>query len=240
MPFWNWLTSSRNVELPDMVWLTNVNRMEGVCKSIQERSTDCDLILITSHFTDRLTELREILNRTSISSFEADHAIRPREIRREFAESNETTILLAPAALLASNDPPIAKEDASHRVTVVAVERHPLRLFDERIEQFAAAIPCQVELQFFVALDDTAMQGFAGEWVRDVLRKLGMQEDEAITSKMIVRHLKTAQRKVEERYESLQGLKRGLALERLREEPPREWKNAAEWLAAHGMEVEAI
>jgi preprotein translocase subunit SecA len=43
------------------------------------------------------------------------------------------------------------------------------------------------------------MKIFAGEWVQNVLRKLGMSEDEAIESQMISRRIRQAQQKIEGR-----------------------------------------
>ena len=43
------------------------------------------------------------------------------------------------------------------------------------------------------------MRIFAGEWVKNVLTRLGMQEGEAIESRMVSRRVEGAQKKVEER-----------------------------------------
>ena len=43
------------------------------------------------------------------------------------------------------------------------------------------------------------MRKFAGEWVSNVLARLGMEEGEAIESKMVSRRIEGAQKKVEER-----------------------------------------
>ena len=43
------------------------------------------------------------------------------------------------------------------------------------------------------------MRKFAGEWVSDVLQRLGMQDGEAIESKLVTRRIEGAQKKVEER-----------------------------------------
>ena len=43
------------------------------------------------------------------------------------------------------------------------------------------------------------MRKFAGEWVSAVLTRLGMEEGEAIESKMVSRRIEGAQKKVEER-----------------------------------------
>ena len=61
----------------------------------------------------------------------------------------------------------------------------------------ARAIPgCS---RFFLSLEDDLMRKFAGEWVSAVLTRLGMQEGEAIESRMVSRRIEGAQKKVEER-----------------------------------------
>jgi preprotein translocase subunit SecA len=44
------------------------------------------------------------------------------------------------------------------------------------------------------------MRIFAGEWVKNILTRLGMQEGEAIESRMVTRRIEAAQKKVEERH----------------------------------------
>ena len=43
------------------------------------------------------------------------------------------------------------------------------------------------------------METFATEWVRNVLKNLGMSEDEAIEAQMVSRRIRQAQRKIEGR-----------------------------------------
>src|SRR5208282_6200391 len=47
--------------------------------------------------------------------------------------------------------------------------------------------------------EDDLMRKFAGDWVSAVLTRLGMQEGEAIESRMVSRRIEAAQKKVEER-----------------------------------------
>ena len=48
---------------------------------------------------------------------------------------------------------------------------------------------------YFLSLDEPLMKKFAGEWVADVLRKLGLKETDAIESQMVLRKIKAAQAK---------------------------------------------
>src|SRR5262249_56331036 len=46
---------------------------------------------------------------------------------------------------------------------------------------------------------DDLMRIFAGEWVANVLQKMGMEEGQSIESRMVSRRIEAAQKKVEER-----------------------------------------
>lgn len=211
--------------------------MLGARKCIDDKLRSCRLVIVTSSFSDRLAEFREWLDRDSINYRQATHSIRPREIHREFAAQNESPLLLAPASLLTVDDSPAGSVDTSYRVMVLGLERHPMRLFDERIDQFAAAVPYETELQFYVSLEDAVMKIFAGDWVREVLQRLGMKEDEAISSSMVARRLKGAQRKVEQRYEALHGMQAGTARLHIQADVDKDWKSALQWLQKQNIET---
>src|SRR5262249_13771651 len=53
--------------------------------------------------------------------------------------------------------------------------------------------------RFYLSLEDDLMRIFAGEWVKNIWTRLGIQEGEAITHRMVSRRVEGAQKKVEER-----------------------------------------
>src|SRR5207302_2419215 len=53
--------------------------------------------------------------------------------------------------------------------------------------------------RFYLSLQDDLMRIFAGEWVANVLTKLGMEEGQSIESRMVSKRIEGAQKKVEER-----------------------------------------
>ncbi|MFN6052094.1 MAG: preprotein translocase subunit SecA, partial [Planctomycetia bacterium] len=54
--------------------------------------------------------------------------------------------------------------------------------------------------RFYLSLQDDLMRIFMGEWVAGVLTRLGMEEGQAIESRMVTRQIEKAQKKVEERH----------------------------------------
>jgi preprotein translocase subunit SecA len=82
---------------------------------------------------------------------------------------------------------------------IIGTERHESRRIDNQLRGRSGRQGDPGSSRFFLALDDDLMRKFAGEWVKNVLTRLGMQEGEAIESKMVSRRIEGAQKKVEER-----------------------------------------
>ncbi len=84
-------------------------------------------------------------------------------------------------------------------VHIIGTERHESRRIDNQLRGRSGRQGDPGSSRFFLSLEDDLMRKFGGEWVSTVLTRLGMQEGEAIESKMVTRRIEGAQKKVEER-----------------------------------------
>jgi len=82
---------------------------------------------------------------------------------------------------------------------IVGTERHESRRIDNQLRGRAGRQGDPGSSRFYLSLEDDLMRIFAGEWVSGILTRLGMQEGEAIESRMVSRRVEGAQKKVEER-----------------------------------------
>ncbi len=82
---------------------------------------------------------------------------------------------------------------------VLGSERHEARRIDLQLRGRCGRQGDTGSSRFYLSLEDDLMRIFAGEWVKNVLTRLGMQEGEAIESRMVSRRIEGAQKKVEER-----------------------------------------
>ena len=82
---------------------------------------------------------------------------------------------------------------------IIGTERHESRRIDNQLRGRAGRQGDPGSSRFFLSLEDDLMRKFAGEWVAAVLTRLGMEEGEAIESKLVSRRIEGAQKKVEER-----------------------------------------
>src|SRR5271169_7096807 len=82
---------------------------------------------------------------------------------------------------------------------IIGTERHESRRIDNQLRGRAGRQGDPGSSRFFLSLEDDLMRKFAGEWVSAVLTRFGMEEGEAIESRMVSRRIEGAQKKVEER-----------------------------------------
>ncbi len=82
---------------------------------------------------------------------------------------------------------------------IVGTERHEARRIDLQLRGRCGRQGDPGSSRFYLSLEDDLMRIFAGEWVKNILTRLGMKEGEAIESHMVSRRIEGAQKKVEER-----------------------------------------
>jgi preprotein translocase subunit SecA len=82
---------------------------------------------------------------------------------------------------------------------IIGTERHEARRIDNQLRGRAGRQGDPGSSRFYLSLQDDLMRIFAGEWVANILTRLGMEEGQAIESRMVSRRIEGAQKKVEER-----------------------------------------
>ncbi len=80
---------------------------------------------------------------------------------------------------------------------VLGTERHESRRIDNQLRGRAGRQGDPGESIFFISLEDDLMRIFGSERIQGVIDKLGLEESEAIESKMVTKAIENAQKKVE-------------------------------------------
>ncbi|GAB4161555.1 MAG: hypothetical protein Tsb009_38830 [Planctomycetaceae bacterium] len=113
------------------------------------------------------------------------------------AEWDETTERIAEREGMKAEGREVAELGGLH---VIGTERHDSRRIDLQLRGRAGRQGDPGSSRFFLSLEDDLMRLFAGEWVKNMLTRLGMKEGEAIESRMVMKRVEGAQKKVEERH----------------------------------------
>ncbi len=80
---------------------------------------------------------------------------------------------------------------------VIGTERHDSRRIDNQLRGRAGRQGDPGTTRFFVSMEDDLMLKFGSEKMKTVMQTLGIQEDQAISNKMISKNIEAAQKKVE-------------------------------------------
>ncbi len=166
-----------NLEVePDFVWLTREAKFNGVRRDLLNKSNSRSAaILLIAHFDDVHSELERIVGEYS----------------------GEVPALVVSAADLSSRIAANFAADENTMIDLIVAERHPLVSEDDRvISGFADDLPCKCRVSYHLSLEDPLMRMFVGKSITELLRKLGMKEDEAIESSMVIRRINQAQKKL--------------------------------------------
>jgi len=82
---------------------------------------------------------------------------------------------------------------------IVGTERHESRRIDNQLRGRAGRQGDPGSSRFFLSLEDDLMRIFAGEKVKALMQRLGMEKGVAIESKMVSKRIESAQKSVEGR-----------------------------------------
>lgn len=181
MGIFDWLKKPKsNVDLLDeQVWLTKPAKFAGIAAATArclDEPARPFAVLLVAHFQDCLAELQAVVEQGGF---------------------DQRSVITTTAENLKGRSAPAVGADPSQSIEIIIAERHPLPSHDTAIAEFARSLPCRCRLVHHVSLEDPLLRMFAGEWVRNVLTRLGMKENEAIASRMVTRRLQQAAQKIE-------------------------------------------
>jgi hypothetical protein len=161
------------------IWLSQEAKCAGIRAAAAQALSDPagpTAILVVAHFNDCLGQLYAAV-----------------------ADLDSSRILVVRADALPRQTIAELAGDPSNSILILVGERHPLPSHDQAITDFAETLPCRCRIASHVSLDDALIKRFAGGWVEQVLRRLGMKEDEAIESQNVNRRIQREMKTIAER-----------------------------------------
>jgi hypothetical protein len=199
MGLFSWLFGKPGrVTTRDVIWLDDSARGAGVAKAVNRFLLAGKSVLLVAQFPATLAAFGEYIIARKWSSHAAPDMLTPSTALILAAES-APHLLFALARNLRAAEMPPPDDAAPSPLPILVLERHPLRGRDDRVVEFAEGLGGGATVEFHVSLDDPLMKRFAGDWMQNVLRKMGMKEEEPIESPMVARRVKAAQNKMAKR-----------------------------------------
>jgi preprotein translocase subunit SecA len=189
----SWLFGKRSrVPARDFTWLTDAARIAGAVESVREDTAAGKPVLVVAQFPSTLAAFRGLATNAGLPAVDLPPKTTPAQVIALAA--GPPRVLLALARHLTPDEFPSA-DAAPSPLPVLVLERHFLREHDDRVVRFAEGLGTGAAVSFHLSLDDPMMKLLLGEWVRNTLRTLGMEENEPLDSAIVTRRAAAAQAK---------------------------------------------
>lgn len=219
----------QRIDLDDQIFLSKMGKYQGIIREIKRIQEKQAPILVGTATIEASEVLSELLTQEGIQHnvLNAKQHEREADIIAQAGSPNAVTIATNMAgrgtdiilggnwqAELAKIDnvTPEMKQKAHAEwqvrnqqvleaggLHIIGSERHESRRIDNQLRGRAGRQGDPGESRFFLSLEDDLMRIFAGDRVVNMMRAMGLKEDEAIEHKMVSRSIENAQRKVENR-----------------------------------------
>ena len=185
-------------DLPDVIYKTKNAKYRAVVREVKKRHATGQPILVGTTSINQSEILSQLLDKENIvhNVLNAKYHEKEAEIIKNAGQKGMVTIAtnMAGRGTDIKLGPGVAELGG---LMIIGTERHEGRRIDNQLRGRAGRQGDPGTTQFFLSLEDDLMRIFGSDNISKFMDKLGMDEDEPITAKMITRSIEKAQKKVE-------------------------------------------
>ena len=185
-------------DLPDVIYKTKNAKYRAVVREVKKRHATGQPILVGTTSINQSEILSQLLDKENIvhNVLNAKYHVKEAEIIKNAGQKGMVTIAtnMAGRGTDIKLGPGVAELGG---LMIIGTERHESRRIDNQLRGRAGRQGDPGTTQFFLSLEDDLMRIFGSDNISKFMDKLGMDEDEPITAKMITRSIEKAQKKVE-------------------------------------------
>lgn len=183
---------------PDLVFKTAKGKYDAIVEEIIETHKTGQPVLVGTTSIEKSEYLSSLLKKKGISHkvLNARYHEQEAEIVSHAGELGNITI----ATNMAGRGTDIKLGEGVLEVgglKIIGTERHESRRIDNQLRGRSGRQGDKGHSRFYISLEDDLMRIFGSEKLQAVVERLGLEETEAIESKMVTKSIENAQKKVE-------------------------------------------
>ena len=188
----------QRIDQSDMVYKNTVGKYKAIVEEIVKSHEKGQPVLVGTASVDKSEYISSLLKKRGIKHqvLNAKYHAQEAEIISHAGELGMVTI----ATNMAGRGTDIKLGEGvieAGGLKVLGTERHESRRIDNQLRGRSGRQGDPGESIFFISLEDDLMRIFGSEKIQGVIDKLGLEESEAIESKMVTKAIENAQKKVE-------------------------------------------
>lgn len=185
-------------DLPDVIYKTKHAKYKAVVREVKKRHETGQPVLVGTTSISQSEILSQLLDKEHIvhNVLNAKFHEKEAEIIKDAGQKGMVTI----ATNMAGRGTDIKLGKGVPELggpMIIGTERHESRRIDNQLRGRAGRQGDPGTTQFFLSLEDDLMRIFGSDNIAKFMDRLGMEDDEPITARMITKSIEKAQKKVE-------------------------------------------
>lgn len=188
----------RRIDHPDLIFKTLEGKYRAIINEIVERHKKGQPVLVGTIAVETSELLSKMLKKKGIphNVLNAKHHEREAEIIEQAGRKGAVTIATNMAGR--GTDIKIDEEVAKlGGLFVLGTERHESRRIDNQLRGRSGRQGDPGESRFYISLEDELMRRFGSDNLKNMMDRLGMDDNQPIESKMVTKAVEAAQKRVE-------------------------------------------
>lgn len=182
----------------DMIYKTMEGKFKAVVDNIKERNEAGQPVLVGTVAVETSEVISQLLKKAGVKHdvLNAKNHYREAEIIENAGQKGSVTI----ATNMAGRGTDIKLGEGVIELgglAVLGTERHESRRIDNQLRGRAGRQGDPGMSQFFLSMEDELMRRFGSDNLKNMMERLGMDDDQPIESKMVSRAVESAQKRVE-------------------------------------------
>jgi len=186
------------IDKNDLIYRTEKEKFEAVCKKIKEISKSGQPILVGTASIEKSEFLHELLKKEKVvhTVLNAKQHEKEGKIVEDAGLKGAVTIATNMAGRGVDIKLPTECKELGG-LMIIGTERHESRRIDNQLRGRAGRQGDIGQSQFYLSLEDNLLRIFGSEKISNVMSRLGLEDGEHIESGMVTRAVENAQKKVE-------------------------------------------
>ncbi|MFC1582484.1 preprotein translocase subunit SecA [Planctomycetota bacterium] len=187
-------------ELPDVIYGTQEEKYNAIVEKIRLINSSGRPVLVGTISIEKSERLSNALERFGVKHEVLNAKQHQREAEIITKAGQEKAVTIATNMAGRGTDIKLGEGIAARGgLYVLGTERHEARRIDNQLRGRTGRQGDPGTSQFYLSLEDDLMRIFAGEWVKNIMQRLGFREGQEIQSRLVSRGIAKAQKRVEER-----------------------------------------
>ena len=185
-------------DLADRVYRNGRAKFNAVIDDVEEKHSTGRPVLVGTVSIESSELLSELLSRRGIEHEVLNAKQHQREASIVARAGQRDAVTIATNMAGRGTDIKLGEGVAAlGGLHIIGTERHESRRIDNQLRGRAGRQGDPGSTRFYVSFEDDLMRRFAPDWLPGMMERLGMEEGEAIESRMVTRAIEQAQSKVE-------------------------------------------